>query len=485
MEDFEKKKIINNIGWLSFSKIIIYFLAIITITVVPRYLGVDAYGQLNFVLSFLGIFMIITDLGINTLIFRDVSKNKKLLGKYFNNFLPFKLILFLISAILIVLLTFVLNKPSVVNNLFYILIIYLLFSVLSGYLTVFYNSMQDNKFYAIYEAINKVSYVLFIFLIIYLNFGVIGILFAQIFSLILGFLFLAFFFKKYIPKVNFKLNPKFIKQKLYLSWPFALNFLFYNVYFHFDKILISLIINDYSVGLYAISYSFLGFLMSVVGLIALVFFPVLSKYSFSKDLPRIFNKYLKLVSIVIVPLSFGAILLSKEIIYLVFGASYVGGNLAFKIIMLFCLFSAINSTFNNLFIVHHFEKYFLKLLFIASVSNVVLNLIVIPFYGIVGAAITTLVSELIILIGAITFIKNKIKGIKIIDQLVLPLISGTLMIFGLFVIRFFNPSGFLKNNFDVLIYAFIGGLIYFSFILLFKVVTKKEISSIYHLVMKK
>jgi len=278
---------------------------------------------------------------------------------------------------------------------------------------------------------------------------------------------------------------KFIKKKLYLSWPFALNYLFYNIYFNFDKIFISLIINDYNVGLYAISYSFLGFLMSIVGLIGLVFFPILSKYSFTKDLTHIFNKYLKLVLIIMVPLSFGAILLSKEIITLVFGASYIGGNLAFKIIMLFCLISAINNTFSNLFVTHHFEKYFLKLLFIASVLNVLLNLIIIPFYGIIGAATTTLVSEIAILIGVLTFIRTKFKGIKVIDQLVYPLFSGLLMVLGVLIFKWLTPTGILHNNFDVLIYAIVGGIIYFLFIIIFRVITKKEIVDNYNLMFKK
>jgi len=53
MEITVKNTIIKNIGWLTISKILVYALSIITITIIPRYLGVEAYGQLNFALSLL------------------------------------------------------------------------------------------------------------------------------------------------------------------------------------------------------------------------------------------------------------------------------------------------------------------------------------------------------------------------------------------------------------------------------------------------
>jgi len=57
----EKKTIIGNIRWLTISKIIVYLLSIVTITLIPRYLGVEGYGQLNYVLSFVSLFAILGD----------------------------------------------------------------------------------------------------------------------------------------------------------------------------------------------------------------------------------------------------------------------------------------------------------------------------------------------------------------------------------------------------------------------------------------
>lgn len=484
MEYIEKQTILKNISWLTFSRIIVYVLSIITITIVPRYLGVEGYGQLNFVLSFFGLFYILTDFGINTLIFRDVSKNTKKLSSYFNNFFIFKLLLVVFVSFIIILLVMLLEKPLVVNQLFFLLIPFLLISVLKDYYLTFYNSLQDNKFYAISELIFKVCYILFLLIVIFFDLKVTGVLISQILAslIILGMLYI--FFKKHIKKYDFKLNYVFLKQKLYLSWPFALNYLFYTVYFNFDKIFISLIKDDVNVGLYSIGYSFLGFIVAAVGLISLVFFPVLSKYSFKKNLSNIFSKYYKIVLIVSIPLSLGSILLSKEIISLVFGSDYVLGNISFKIIMFFCLLYSINNTFNTLFSTHHYEKYFLKLLFLASVTNVLLNLIVIPFYGIVGAAITTLFSEIIILVGSIILVRNKFKGLDLLTPVVKPLFAGLIMLTGIFIIKLMYPAGFLKNNFDVLFFVFFGGIIYLLCLFILKIISKEDIKEIISLIKK-
>ena len=479
MEIEDKKTIAKNIGWLTISKIVVYLLSIVTITLIPRYLGVTGYGQLNFAISFVGMFSIIANIGLGVLIFRDVSKNKKLLNSYFNNFFYFKLICIFLFGIIVYLVSLFLDKPLIVKALIIVFIINTMIQSFSGYFGSFLNAFEKMKFDSIKEILFKLGLVIGLLFVIYLNKGILGVSLSYVLGVLVGLIYILYqfiiFFKnkvKFKPKLDFK----FIKEKSKIFWPFALSGLFGLIYFNFDRFMISLFINDYQVGLYSTGYSFYGFMIGVIAIFTTTFFPKLSIATKSKkQFKDIFNKFTKIILLLAIPLSFGAIFLSKEIILLVFGKDYLFGNIAFQLIMIFFLFNAINQIFNNSLTVYNYQKYQFKMVLIASIANVLLNFIAIPLFGIIGAGITTIISEVIIFIGVyFKFKKDILKQNNFLRNLIIPLISGIIMLLGIFLIKDVLNIIFINNSFNVIIYAFIGGLIYFIFIILFKYIRIKD-----------
>ena len=108
------------------------------------------------------------------------------------------------------------------------------------------------------------------------------------------------------------------------------------VYFNIDRIFITFIKGNYATGLYSISYTFIGFLIGILGVLNTVFFPVLSNVSNNKQkLKSIVDKYLLLIYLFCVPVTIGGIYLAPKIISLVFGGQYLGGTIAFQLIMFF------------------------------------------------------------------------------------------------------------------------------------------------------
>ena len=477
MEINEKKTIIKNIGWLTISKFIVYFLSIITITLIPRYLGVEGYGQLNFVLSIIGIFAIFGDLGTNTLIFRDVSKNKKLLNKYFNNLFLSKMFFLVVVAILMFFLSLFLNKPLIVKQLMFLGIFYFIFSFGGSAIYYYFSSIQLFKFQAYSDTLSKFLYTVLALIVIYFNLGLLGIFASQVIAFFIVFLFLFFSIKKYI-KFNIKLNIPFFLSKLKYSWPFALNIFFTTIFFNFDKIFISLIQNDYQLGLYAVGVTFVGFLLTFMSVFASIFFNLFSKYSGNKNkITLFFNKYLQVSLIISLPIFFAGILLSKQIISLVFGVEYVAGSIALSIMLFFFFIISINSVFNNYFLTNHLERYALKIRGIATGINVILNLIIIPFYGIIGAAITTVISEIFVFI---IFYKKQSSLIKfnLFKTSKYILLSSIIMFFSIYVFKYFFIIRIFNNTLDVLFIIIASGLIYILSLFIFKVISIKDIKEI-------
>jgi len=477
MDSEDKKIFISNVKWLTISKVILYILSIITITLIPRYLGVEAYGQLNFAIALVSFFIFFGDMGLSTLIFRDISRDRSKFNEYFNKLFYYKLMLLGVLFVIGFVVALTINKPFIVKQVTIIYLIYIIISSFEGYLLSYFDGLEKMKYRSIYDMLFKLFFTILILVVIALNYKLIGIVFSYLLASLFCLLYLFIIFKQ-----NYKIKPvlhrAFFKQKLLIAWPFALTGLFGALYFSVDRVMISFFINDYQVGLYSIGYTFYLFIVSLIGIFATAFYPLLSKNVNSKNLENILNKFSKVIILLIIPIFLGSIYLAKSIINLIFGYQYLPGLIAFQIIMGYFLFSSINIIFHHILTIYDFQKYQLKIIFFALLLNVILNIFMIPIFGIIGAAISTVVSELFILICIYMFTRKQCIKFSFWNKFTIPFVSSILMIVILYFIDLFGGIHVLPHNLDVLIYCIIGAISYGIFILLFRYITKKEIALI-------
>lgn len=470
----EKQTITNNVIWLTISKVFVYLLSFITVMLIPRYLGVEGFGQLNFVLSFVGVFFIFGDLGINTLTLRDVSKNNKLANKYFNNLFLFKIFLSFFLSFVIVVISFLIDKPMIVKQILVLSIIYLSFNLLSNFCLKFLQSFQKLKYRSIYDILVKAFFVIFVLLFIYFNLGIVGIFWAHILTAVIGFVYVIISLKKHV-NIKLKQDLIFIKKILLKAWPFALGILFTNIYFHFDTILISFIHGEYFVGLYSIGYTLYRFLLNMLSVFTITFFPVIARYAYKKNLNKVVSSLTYVILSFSVPLTIGGIFLSKEIISFAFGKQFLNGIIPFNIILVFFLISSINVIFIYLLYNRHFEKFVLKFKIYATIINILLNILIIPVYGIVGAAITTVLSEWFLFV-VFYFKVTSITKINLLKISIKPITSSLFMLIVLFLIKDVLKIFLFNNIYDALFFVGIGIIAYVLFFILIKGISKKQLS---------
>jgi len=379
----------------------------------------------------------------------------------------------------IVVTTIFINKSFYIKELIIFLgIPFIILSTISTFYISFYNSFQKMEYNSIYEILSKFLYVIFIFVVIYFNFRLIGVLIANVLSLLIACGFLVWFIRKFI-RMNIKFNFKYIFLKIRVASYFAGISFFTLVYYNIDKLLISLMIGDYQLGLYVIGYTFLGLLVSLISILSFAFFPVLSsnkinlsKYKFVSEL------FLKYILIISVPIVFGGIYFANKIITLAFGARFLGGLIPFQIIMLFFFLVALNTYNTSVLVIKNQEKFYFKLVLIAAIFNVIVDLIIIPIYGIIGAAIVTVLSELIVFIGSYFKIK-KIIPLNYWTQLIYPFVGSIFMIICLyFCENILFPNGWFQNKFDVVISVLMGAIIYGLFLLFTNTITIKELKEV-------
>lgn len=211
---------------------------------------------------------------------------------------------------------------------------------------------------------------------------------------------------KYISKPNTKLHLPHI---LYITASTAAIV----IYTSFDTIMLGLMTNDFYVGLYGVSSKIYVMLKSFLSAFIVVSIPRFSFYEgngMEKEYNHLLSKLLNSVITLIVPVTLGCALLSKEIIMLLFGPKYAGAYISLSILSVAAMSAMLAYIFTQCVLMPLKKEGTLTgITIISAVTNIVLNILVIPLFKHNGAALTTVIAEWVTLTAAVICTKGKIK----------------------------------------------------------------------------
>ena len=170
-----------------------------------------------------------------------------------------------------------------------------------------------------------------------------------------------------------------------------------------DITMLGVMRSDFEVGLYSTAYKVTNVISQVVQSIIFVLIPRLSTYFAQERYDEINILLRKLLQFNIglgLPITVGIIMLSDDIMYLVGGDAYLQASSIISVLMLNFLFSLVGGSFlgNAILIPSKKEKYYMLVCSITAVINIILNYLLIPDFGALGAAIATAINGLLIFI---------------------------------------------------------------------------------------
>ncbi len=392
------KAIFKNTSWLSISQVLTSVCAFLWTILIAIYLGVTDYGIVSFAISFTGLIGIVMDLGMTTYITREIAKNKDLLFRYMNNIFIFKLILSTILFFISGLILYILGYSHLTIIVTLIFTIEIIIMSITTFLNGIFQAFEQLKYQAIGSILNSGFLLLGILITIFFNLGVISIAISYTIAYLIFFIYV---FLKYIKKFNFprfELDLKFIKKVLIDSLPFGLTNFFYTIYFSIDIVMLFYLSGDYATGLYKSAYNIINVFTTFFVVYQSVVFPVMSKFfKESQDLIKVsYELSVKYLLLIIIPLSVGVFYYARPLVDLIYRNQYSLASTPVQILIWTVLFLFINGTASVLLNAIDKEKTVTKIYIIAAAFNVCLNMVLIPAYSYDGAAIATVLSEILI-----------------------------------------------------------------------------------------
>ena len=155
------KRVISNIFWLLFQRIGGRLISFLLMIYLARHFGSLNFGKFTFANSFIGLFLILADLGITTLVIREVARNKERGAQFMGNTAILKVFLSIITFIVIMVALNIMQVPDDTRIIVYLISACSILENIGGFFSAVFQAFEKMNYMAIIEIIQK----LFLFLL--------------------------------------------------------------------------------------------------------------------------------------------------------------------------------------------------------------------------------------------------------------------------------------------------------------------------------
>lgn len=433
---------------------VLLFLAYLLLT---SYLGPYRYGQFQFVLSYVTLFGVIIDFGIQQYIIKRISEDRSQAKKYFHNFLAVEILLAtLVYGAMVGVAHFNNYEPVVIKAIMVAGLGAAIHGITYPFLAVI-TAFYDLKKAAFLNFLSSAINVAMIFITIAVGGGIVMLTIQQVIYATLAVIIYYHFIQKHIGKPEilrgvFSVDRKLVKSILKAALPFALLVGFSTVYNRIDIVLITKFLGYTQTGLYTAAYKFFDLLAFFPAVVSHALYPLFATLMVENKLAEvkdILQKYLRFMTALALPIGVGGSILAKQIISILSpeysSAAPVLAVLVWAPAILF-IYIVVNSL-----VISQLTKWAMIITGINVAVNIIGNIILLQWIGIVGAAIMTVVSEFLQGVFYFYFVKNKVTDFKFFSLIWQPVIASLIM--GVAVWYAQNLSLFVVVPIGVIVYG--------------------------------
>ena len=474
-------------GYIFVGVFITYFLGIFFRIFIAQTLGAEALGIVSLMIILIGIFSILFNPGLNAAITKYISSylaKKKNVDIVYTTGLKMVLLLAIAGSIVL----FLLSEFIAINVFNSTLAIFpfqltslaMLFNVLALFFTSSSSGFQRMENITFTNIVERGSKLLILIILVYLGFGVMGPAYAIALSFVLATI-ISWAVFRHQTRLRFKgFDKKIAKMLLIFGAPMMLVAGAGMIFTWTDSFLIGVYMTVEEVGFYSVAVSLYVFLGSIVGSLTTTLFPVFSSIEARDDiemLKGVVNRALKYTVYLILPASLGLILLAEPTIRILFGSEFYPAIVPLQILLIGSFFLSLSKICHSFIIGIGRPASYTKFMIISGIINIALNVILIPFYGLIGAAIATTSSLFLSFLLTILFVYRRV-GLSF-RYIPTAIVATSIMLLIIYLIRAYLQIGTFGRVVAVII---IGLVVYFyslNFLRGFDKTDKKTIKYFY------
>ncbi len=388
--------IIKNTFWLILAEGISKWSMFLITILIAKNLWPEQFWILSFVMSFVSIFIVITDFGLITFMVREVSKDYSKIKAYLINLSFLKIVLWIITFILVWVVSQFIWKSDFYITLILIYCSYAIINNFWEFIRAFFRPSENMQYEALFKIINWFLMLTIVLSTLFIYWSLKSIFYGYLIAWVIS-LFISLFYVLNKLKINkLKLKKKLLLNSLKSGLYIGLWIFFISLYMSIDQVMLWLYNKIEDLWIYALAYKFTMIYWLITWVIFSNFLPRINKNNYLFDIK---NNYLKWIKII---LKYNIILfLFIEIfIYILFGNNlffieYSNFYTVLSILITFYLFEPLWYWWYINILSLRKDKFNFISLWITAIINIVWNIILIPDYSYYWAIFTTILSYFI------------------------------------------------------------------------------------------
>ncbi len=371
------------------------------ILIISRRLGPGVFGGYSFLNAVIMTGVVVATFGLDTLMVREVSRDPFLGNQFLSSVLGFKVISSLVVMAGVCGLFRIFLHDQTMIRLLIVFSIVICLNSLSQSFWYYGDAFQKFQFHSALWAFSNVIKVPLVWFFISLKQDLAMVLYAliiaEVISLIISGCWIRLRFRLVLGNLSFKSMPPLFKK----VWPLAVVFISGAIYFRIDMMMLEVMKGEKAVGLYSAAYKLVELLSIIPGTVTIAALPGLA-VDYSADNIEGFraNLYKTLIVLGVGGVAIGLFLylFSRQIVLLLYGPLFSDSVLSLSILSGVIFFLFVNGYLAYVTIATNNDRIVALILVITTILNVLLNFYLIPRYSHVGAALSTLLSEIFMLI---------------------------------------------------------------------------------------
>jgi O-antigen/teichoic acid export membrane protein len=472
----DSKKILQNTLMLTLTEIIARIMSLLLIMAVARKLGPELMGIYAFGVTFVGIFQIFVNFGLEPFIQREVSRRPDIAGRLMAQIFVLKLIIYLAAVILILIFSLAAVDSEVKRWVVWILTGTMFFQTNFTATNAFFRAYQKAK----YEAMVRMS-----LRVVYTSLGLAAILSGRGLLTLVTLEFIAqagacllawSLFIKRIGNPFHALGLSHLKKLILSARDFFLIRIVQTIFNSIDLLMLSLMAGDTATGFYSVAVRLTGAFDFLPTAFTGAFLPVISRQARTDQSAFVntFRPYYKYLFIIGLGVAVALSGLAEGWIVFLFGTSFKLAAPTLVALSIALMLTFANWSISNAIIALDKEKLMLKIFGLCAGFNILLNLLLIPKFQHNGAAWATVASQTLLLVLQLAALgRNLLASLTLGRLSIKPLLAG--------VITCGLAWWLVRGHFNLLLGLVLIGMGFLALLFITRSITYTELTEARHL----
>jgi O-antigen/teichoic acid export membrane protein len=402
------RTIAKNATVMMLSQLVTWGLTILLTIFLPRYLGAAALGQFHLANSLWAILAIAVTFGMDILLTKEIARDSSKTGRLFGTTVVLRLLLYGVALALLTLYLRLAGYPADTVAVIYVIGIGNLIWQLIGACQAVLQGLERMEYISLGLIAGKLFNTIASITLLLLGYGVLTIAAVTIGAALLNLIIQLISMRRLRSREPnwhirdlLRFDPRLAAWMLRASLPYLFSGIFLVVYMQIDVVIISLLVNEETVGWYGAADHLFGTFLFIPAVFMKAVFPALSRL-YTNDpaaLPRLMQRSFNLLLLLSVPIGLGLLVLADPIVLLLLGRDFADSGPVLAIFGLVLILTYQNILLGKFLISIDRQNAWTAVMAVATLATLPLDLILIPWCvrtfgnGAMGGALAFVITE--------------------------------------------------------------------------------------------